>query len=63
MLNELIRSQKYDYVLYGHTHTKRNDKIGKTRVINPGAHYYTTFVKTIALLDLEKDDVKFVQIT
>lgn len=37
MLDDLIRSQRFDYVFHGHTHRIRDEKIGKTRVINPGA--------------------------
>ncbi len=35
-LESYIKSQRYDYILYGHLH-KRNKRIeGKTAVINPG---------------------------
>jgi uncharacterized protein len=33
----LIQSQKYDYIFHGHTHQRRDERFGKTRVINPGA--------------------------
>lgn len=33
----LARSGKYRYVLHGHTHLRRQEKIGKAWVINPGA--------------------------
>jgi uncharacterized protein len=33
----LAHSQKYDYVFHGHTHKRRDERFGKTRVINPGA--------------------------
>ncbi len=36
-LDEFIRSGLYDYVFHGHTHLRRDEKIGDTRVINPGA--------------------------
>ena len=32
----LIHSNKYDYVLHGHTHIVRNEKIKNTTVLNPG---------------------------
>ena len=60
-LDELIKSGKYDYVITGHTHETRNEKIGKTRVINPGAHYYIG-TNTIATLDIGKDEVEFIDI-
>jgi uncharacterized protein len=37
VLNDLIRTGEYAYVLHGHTHRKRDDKVGRTRVINPGS--------------------------
>ncbi len=49
-LDLLIRSGKYDYVLTGHTHKARDEIIGKTRVINPGAHYYGAG-ETFSILD------------
>lgn len=63
-LDSIIQSQKYDYVLHGHYHKKRDEKIGKTRVINPGSFYLDPANKdrTVALLDVEKDKVQFVRI-
>lgn len=37
MLKRLIRSGLYDYVFHGHTHERRDERVGRTRVINPGA--------------------------
>ncbi len=42
-------------------HKTRDEKIGKTRVINPGAHYYGCENKVV-LLDLEKDNVEFIEL-
>lgn len=36
-LDGLIHSGKYDYVFHGHTHRRRDERIGRTRVINPGS--------------------------
>lgn len=60
-MQDVIDSREYDYVLYGHTHVKRNDKLGKTRVINPGAHYYGG-ENTIAILDIDNDHVEFIEV-
>ena len=60
-LDAAIKSNKYDYVLTGHTHIKRDEKIGKTRVINPGA-LFRIYPYTIALLDAEKDKLEFVEV-
>ena len=61
-LDAAIKSNKYDYILTGHTHIKRDEKTGKTRVINPGA-LFRIFPYTIALLDVEKDKLEFVKIS
>ena len=37
ILNALIDSQKYDVIFTGHTHSPRNEVIGKTLVLNPGS--------------------------
>ena len=60
-LNAAIKSNKYDYVLTGHTHVKRDEKIGKTRVINPGA-LFQAISYTIAMLDIEKDKLQFIEL-
>ena len=60
-LDEAIKSNKYDYVLTGHTHLKKDEKINKTRVINPGA-LFRIYPYTIALLDVEEDAVEFIKI-
>jgi len=53
--------QRYDYILHGHDHKKKNMKIGKARIINPGAHYYMA-ENTIAILDTKDDNVGFIEI-
>ena len=60
-LDSAIKSNKYDYILTGHTHLKRDERIGKARVINPGA-LFRAYPCTIALLDIEKDKLEFVEI-
>lgn len=60
-LDAAIKSNKYDYVLTGHTHIKRDERAEKTRVINPGA-LFRIHPYTIALLDAEKDRLDFVEI-
>ena len=61
MLNDIIESGDYNYVLTGHTHSKRDEMIGKTRVINPGAHYYAA-EETIAVLDVAEDKLEFIEL-
>lgn len=47
-----------DYLLHGHTHRKRDDRIGQTRVINPGA-LARTGRASVAILDTFADEVRF----
>lgn len=55
---------KYDYLFHGHTHRKRDETIKGTRLINPGAHYFTTEKQnqTIAILNTENNYLEFIQI-
>ncbi len=47
-----------DYVLYGHTHKYADRRVGRVRFINPGA-LYRARIKTMALLNLKNDTLKF----
>ncbi len=51
-------SQEYDYVLHGHTHRRRNERIGNTRVVNPGAMFNASLY-SFATIDLNTNDVEF----
>jgi putative phosphoesterase len=57
-LRTAIESQRYDYVLHGHTHVRRDDRVGRTRIINPGAMHRAK-EKTVALLNTDSDDLTF----
>jgi putative phosphoesterase len=61
VIDEAVSSQQYDYVLHGHTHEKRNEVIGITRVINPGA-LFSADSYSIAFLEVESGHVEFVEI-
>lgn len=58
MQQALSGGESVDYLLHGHTHKKRDQKFGATRVINPGA-LYRAATHTAALLDVEQDRVTF----
>ena len=53
-----IHSGQYCYLLHGHSHLCRDERIGKTRVINPGA-LHRAATKTVALLNTESDQLEF----
>ena len=60
ILNALIESQEYDYIITGHTHEPRDEVIGRTHVINPGS-LYPTHYNGIAILDTSTDNVKMIK--
>jgi putative phosphoesterase len=60
-INDAIATQSYDYILHGHTHEQRNQVIGNTRVINPGA-LFSAEIYSIAFLDPSSGVVEFVEI-
>ena len=57
----LLASQDYDYLFQGHTHVKADTRVGRTRVINPGA-LHRAAVKTVATLDTAADRLTFIEI-
>ncbi len=60
-LNEMLHSNRFDYVFTGHTHLRMDKRIGRTRVINPGSlGGLKKQSRSVALLDLETDELNFV---
>ena len=63
LIDALAESQKYDVIIYGHTHRTDLRKIGKTLIVNPGeCGGWLTGKSTIALLDLETLSAKIVEL-
>jgi predicted phosphodiesterase len=54
-------SDRVDYLFHGHTHKMRDQKIGSTRVINPGA-LHRAAQHTAALLEVESGSLEFVHV-
>lgn len=61
LLMQMIDSQDFDLICYGHTHEKEVHKEGRTVVLNPGALYRAS-PHTIAIVDLETMDVEHIVI-
>jgi putative phosphoesterase len=62
-LANLITSGGYTYVFYGHTHRRRDQTIGRTHVINPGALGGTRHQsRSFCILDLKTGEVRFVEV-
>ncbi len=57
----IVQSNTYDYVFYGHSHTRRNDQIEKTRIVNPGAAGRGMH-PSCAVVNLLDDEVTFFNI-
>lgn len=47
-----------DYLLHGHTHVAADTRIGRLRIINPGA-LHRAGVYTVATLDIARDELRF----
>jgi len=60
-IRRLIREQQIDYLFLGHTHETLHQHEGKVYVINPGALYRAS-VKSVAVLDTETDEVRFIPV-
>ncbi len=56
-----VREGTFHYVIYGHTHVIGDERIGNTRVINPGA-LQRAHKKTVALLNLATDDLRYLSL-
>jgi hypothetical protein len=56
-----LRRLTVDYILHGHTHERRDERLGPTRIINPGA-LHRARPKTAATLDTETDELTFHEI-
>lgn len=63
LIDDLAESQKYEVIIYGHTHRTDLRKIGKTLIVNPGeCGGWLSGKSTIALLDLEKLEAKIINL-
>ena len=57
----LAAGETYDFVCYGHWHVREQRAVGRTTVINPGAHFPPTDEesRTVAIVDTESEAVRF----
>lgn len=63
LLEALVNSGYFDFVVHGHSHNAESYWKGKTFVVNPGEVCgYLSGRSTIALLDTEKREVKMVEL-
>ena len=63
VLENLITSGQYTYVFYGHTHRRKDQTVGRTRVINPGALGDGRGQgRSFCILDLTTGEARFVEL-
>ena len=61
LLDKLETCGEFDYVFHGHTHVARDERVGPTRVINPGA-LHRARPKTFVVLDLSSGETQSVKV-
>ena len=62
-LEKMITGGRYRYVFHGHTHRRRNDRDGQTRIINPGALGGVRYEsRSFVILDLESGHADFIEV-
>jgi putative phosphoesterase len=62
-LAQVIQSGKYAFVFHGHTHRRRDERIGRTRVVNPGAlGSIATEKYSFCLLDTASGEIESIEI-
>ncbi len=57
--NAFAKAQEHDYVFHGHTHKKREEMIGNTKIINPGEIVGRAGIPSFAILDTKDSSVEF----
>ncbi|MBU0471217.1 MAG: metallophosphatase family protein [Nanoarchaeota archaeon] len=58
----LARSGDFDVVCFGHNHTKSEERIGKTLMVNPGEASGVAKDASFAIYDTKTDKVEFFEI-
>jgi uncharacterized protein len=64
LLDSLIVGGQFPYVVHGHSHEQRDERIGDVRVINPGAlhHPRGPHSYSYVLLDTTTDTLQFIEV-
>ena len=63
LVNQWVKSREFDYVFHGHTLRRRDERIGRTRIVSPGALSGPRYQpRSGCLIDLTADEVRFVEI-
>lgn len=59
-MNRALAAQP-SYICHGHSHEMRDDRVGPTRLINPGALFRAKSY-TVAMLDTDSDELRFIEV-
>jgi len=63
MLYGLIESGRYDYVFRGHSHRRKDERAGRTRILNPGAlGGLQVEDRSVCVLDLSSGAAEFIRL-
>ena len=54
-------AEEVDYLCHGHTHRTRDERRGRTRLVNPGALFRASRY-TVAVLDPGRDELEFLEV-
>ena len=60
LMRELLTGQQFAYLCHGHSHCRRDERIGSMRIINPGA-LRRARPPSVALLDTQTDELEFIE--
>ncbi len=60
-LEGMINSGAFDLVVHGHTHEFRDERVGQTRVVNPGA-VHRAKTPSVCVWDAETDELERLEI-
>jgi hypothetical protein len=63
LVGQWVKSGAFDYVFHGHTLRRRDERQGRTRIVNPGALSGPRYQpRSGCLIDLATDEVKFIEV-
>lgn len=60
LMHDLLAGGQFAYLCHGHTHRRRDDRLERMRIINPGALHHV-HQPSVALLDTETDELVFIE--
>jgi putative phosphoesterase len=63
IVEELAKSQSFDLIIYGHTHSQETKNTGRTLIVNPGeACGWLTGKATACIIDLQTMEVEAIRL-